>query len=108
MGGAELQLSMFAWLKSVAGEVAVVPNGGIAKWSSKKRVPIAGYLCTGEGGPVLHTSPTPCLPTMMNDEGMPYPPPPHFTGEIKDMHAVGDDSSDEDDNKSRDDDDGSG
>lgn len=73
--GAELQINMFAFLQSVAGEVGVIPNGGIAKWGSKRKVPIAGYLCTSESGPVLHTLETPCVPTAIDDEGMPFPPP---------------------------------
>merc|ERR1719478_1622144 len=71
----ELEVSMFAWLRSVAGEVAVIPNGDVAKWSSKKKVPIAGYLCTSEHGPVLHTLPTPCLPTSIDENGQPFEPP---------------------------------
>merc|ERR1719157_161735 len=71
----ELEVSMFAYLRSVAGEVAVIPNGDIAKWSSKKKVPIAGYLCTTEHGPVLHTLPTPCLPTSLDSNGQPFSPP---------------------------------
>merc|ERR1719426_174551 len=66
---------MFAWLRTVAGEVAVIPNGDVAKWSSKKKVPIAGYLCTTEHGPVLHTLPTPCLPTSLDENGQPFEPP---------------------------------
>merc|ERR1719478_1243389 len=71
----ELEVSMFAWLRSVAGEVAVIPNGDVAKWSSKKKVPLAGYLCTSEHGPVLHTLPTPCLPTSLDENGQPFDPP---------------------------------
>jgi len=73
--GADLEVNMFAWLSSVAGEVRVIPNGIIAKWSSKKKVPIAGYLCIDEGGPVLHTLPTPCLPTVLDSQGEPRGPP---------------------------------
>mmetsp|Transcript_161360 Transcript_161360/g.286099 ORF Transcript_161360/g.286099 Transcript_161360/m.286099 type:complete len:1355 (+) Transcript_161360:74-4138(+) len=72
---ADLQVNMFAFLRSVAGEVAVIPHGTVAKWSSKKKVPIAGYLCTTEEGPVLHTLPTPCLPTSLDINGLPFPPP---------------------------------
>jgi len=71
----ELEVNMFAFLRSVAGEVAVIPNGDIAKWSSKKKVPIAGYLCTSDQGPVLHTLPTPCLPTSIDSNGQPFSPP---------------------------------
>jgi len=71
----ELEVNMFAYLRSVAGEVAVIPNGDIAKWSSKKKVPIAGYLCTTDQGPVLHTLPTPCLPTSIDENGEPFAPP---------------------------------
>jgi len=72
---AELQVTMFGWLSSIAGEVRIIPNGALTKWSSKKKVPIAGYLCVGEGGPVLHTLPTPCLPTTLNSDGQPQGPP---------------------------------
>jgi len=71
----ELQANMYAFLSSVAGEVAVIPNGHIAKWGSKKKVPLAGYLCTGPNGPVLHTLPTPCMPTVLDNEGEPFGPP---------------------------------
>merc|ERR1719424_1497577 len=71
----ELEVNMFVWLRSVAGEVAVIPNGDIAKWSSKKKVPIAGYLCTTDQGPVLHTLPTPCLPTSLDENGQAFAPP---------------------------------
>jgi hypothetical protein len=72
---AEFEVNMFAWLRSIAGEVAVIPNGEIHKWSSKKKVPIAGYLCTTDQGPVLHTLPTPCLPTALDSNGQAFPPP---------------------------------
>eukprot|EP00929_Paragymnodinium_shiwhaense_P093228 TRINITY_DN5336_c0_g1_i5.p1 TRINITY_DN5336_c0_g1~~TRINITY_DN5336_c0_g1_i5.p1 ORF type:complete len:1589 (-),score=479.18 TRINITY_DN5336_c0_g1_i5:214-4980(-) len=75
----EFQVNMFAFLRSIAGEVAVIPNGDISKWTSKRRVPIAGYLCTGPNGPVLHTLPTPCLPTALSDDGEAYAPPPLFS-----------------------------
>merc|ERR1712136_493482 len=42
----ELAVNMFAYLESISGEVRVVPHGIISKWSSKRSVPIAGYLCT--------------------------------------------------------------
>lgn len=74
-GDAELEVNMFAFLRSIAGEVAVIPHGDIGKWSSKKKVPIAGYLCTSEQGPVLHTLPTPCVPTSLDENGEPFPPP---------------------------------
>lgn len=70
-----LQINMFAFLRSVAGEVAVIPNGHIAKWGSKRKVPIAGYLCTSPAGPVLHTLSTPCLPTAVGEDGEPFSPP---------------------------------
>jgi len=77
--GAEFSLDAFAYLQSVAGEVAVVRNGVIAKWSSKRKVPIAGYLCTSnsgdQSGPVLYTLPTPCVPTVLDDDGTAYEPP---------------------------------
>jgi len=72
---AELQVTMFGWLSSIAGEVRIIPSGALTKWSSKKKVPIAGYLCVGDGGPVLHTLPTPCLATTLNAEGQPQGPP---------------------------------
>jgi hypothetical protein len=72
---AELEVSMFAFLRTIAGEVAVIPNGDVAKWSSKKKVPIAGYLCTSDHGPVLHTLPTPCLPTTLDENGQAFDPP---------------------------------
>merc|ERR1719478_404900 len=88
----ELEVSMFAWLRSVAGEVAVIPNGDVAKWSSKKKVPLAGYLCTSEHGPVLHTLPTPCLPTSLDENGQPFtppmpPPPKSPTAPVLQSHA---------------------
>jgi len=73
---ASLIISMFAYLESVSGEVSVIPNGVIAKWSSKKRVPLAGYLCASPEGPVLHTLPTPCIPTALDENGQPQDPPP--------------------------------
>mmetsp|Transcript_65061 Transcript_65061/g.155366 ORF Transcript_65061/g.155366 Transcript_65061/m.155366 type:complete len:1258 (+) Transcript_65061:107-3880(+) len=77
--GAEFSINAFAYLQSVAGEVSVVPHGLIAKWTSKRKVPIAGYLCTSDGGdqsgPVLYTLPTPCVPTVLGDDGTAYEPP---------------------------------
>jgi len=69
------EVSMFAFLQSIAGEVAVIPNGAVARWSSKKKVPIAGYLCTDKGNTVLYTLPTPCLETTLDDDGMPRTAP---------------------------------
>jgi len=93
--GAQLQVNMFAFLQSIAGEVAVVPNGGIGKWSSKKRVPLAGYLCPGPDGPVLHTLETPCLPTAVGDDGLPFPPPPSRG----DADVAGEEEEEEEDNE---------
>jgi len=73
---AEPRINMYAFLRSIAGEVAVIPNGAISRWSSKKKVPIAGYLCVENGMRVLYTLPTPCLATNLDDDGMPRPPPP--------------------------------
>lgn len=67
---AELQLSMFAFLTSVVGEVVVIGNGVIRKWSSKKSVPVAGFLCNARNSvKVLHTLPTPCLATSLDMQG---------------------------------------
>ena len=58
------------------GCAEVIPTGTVSKWTSKKRVPMAGYLCTQEGGtvPVLHTLPTPCVLTTLSDDGRVLPP----------------------------------
>jgi len=74
------EVSMFANLQSIAGEVAVIPNGAIARWSSKKKVPIAGYLCNENGNRVLYTLPTPCLATTLGDDGMPRSSSPRRFG----------------------------
>lgn len=66
----DLQVRMFAHLRSVVGEVQVIPNGDVHKWSSKKKVPIAGFLC----GAVLHTLPTPCVPTSLDQDAMTFLP----------------------------------
>lgn len=71
-----MQVNMIAYLSSITGPVSVVPKGVVAKWTSKRKVPIAGYLCTNTGSPVLHTLPTPCVPTSLNDEGEESGPPP--------------------------------
>merc|ERR1719424_2052225 len=92
----ELEVNMFVWLRSVAGEVAVIPNGDIAKWSSKKKVPIAGYLCTTDQGPVLHTLPTPCLPTSIDENGQPAPAAPAAAAASKKPEAKKEESKDDD------------
>lgn len=71
-----MEVTMIAYLQSVAGHVTVIPKGTVAKWSSKKKVPIAGYLCTDTGNPVLHTLPTPCVATALTDDGTEALPPP--------------------------------
>uniref|UniRef100_A0A7S1EZS1 DUF8019 domain-containing protein n=1 Tax=Noctiluca scintillans TaxID=2966 RepID=A0A7S1EZS1_NOCSC len=73
---AEFAVNMFAFLQSVSGEVRVVPHGTIAKWSSKRKVPIAGYLCTEDTGPVLYTLETPCVHTALGEDGIPLGAPP--------------------------------
>lgn len=72
---AQLEVNMFAYMKSVSGEVAVIANGHIAKWSSKKKVPIAGFMCSHEEGLTLHTLPTPCVETILDEDGKVQPPP---------------------------------
>jgi len=70
-----MEVNMMAYLQTVAGHVSVVPTGVVAKWTSKRKVPIAGYLCTDSGDPVLHTLPTPCVATALTDEGTDLLPP---------------------------------
>lgn len=71
-----LEVNTVAYLQSIAGHVTVIPKGVVAKWSSKKKVPIAGYLCLDTGNPVLHTLPTPCVATTLADDGTDATPPP--------------------------------
>mmetsp|Transcript_53800 Transcript_53800/g.155263 ORF Transcript_53800/g.155263 Transcript_53800/m.155263 type:complete len:1153 (-) Transcript_53800:106-3564(-) len=70
-----MTVDMVAYLSSVAGEVSVVPRGVVSRWTSKKKVPLAGFLCTNPEGPVLYTLPTPCLATTLDDSGVPEHPP---------------------------------
>merc|ERR1719313_71126 len=73
---ATISAPMVANLHSITGLVQVIPTGKTSLWTSKKRVPMAGYLCTQEGGtvPVLHTLPTPCVLTTLSDDGRVLPP----------------------------------
>jgi len=71
-----MRVEMVAQLSSITGMVSVVPKGLVAKWGSKKKVPVAGYLCTENQDTVLYTLPTPCLPTGLSDDGVPAQPPP--------------------------------
>merc|ERR1719331_2978403 len=67
---AVISVPVYANLQSVTGEVQVVGHGMVEKWTSKRRVPIAGYLCTvPESAPVLHSLPTPCVMTTIGDDG---------------------------------------
>jgi len=67
---ATITSTMTAYLSSVSGQVQVMPNGIVSKWTSKERVPIAGYLCTQHNSiPVLHTLPTPCVMTSLTEDG---------------------------------------
>jgi len=66
---------MYAFLTESIGMVQVIPHGVVSKWTSKKKVPIAGFLCQHNGhhesAPVLHALSTPCVPTYLDRAGMP-------------------------------------
>mmetsp|Transcript_62661 Transcript_62661/g.141389 ORF Transcript_62661/g.141389 Transcript_62661/m.141389 type:complete len:1130 (-) Transcript_62661:66-3455(-) len=68
-----LAVEMFAYLEGVTGMVQVIPHGPMAKWTSKQKVPIGGFLCShnehGVSAPVLHATPTPCVPTALDKTG---------------------------------------
>jgi len=65
--------SMFANLQGLSNPVQVIPHGHVARWSSKWKVPMAGFLCQGknssDSAPVFYTLPTPCVNTVMDQEG---------------------------------------
>lgn len=73
--GSELHVSttMMAKLEGISNPVQVIPHGPVSQWTSKRRVPIAGFLCMekdkGDSAPVLHATPTPCVPTTIDAEG---------------------------------------
>merc|ERR1719482_430618 len=66
-------VNMFVMLEGISNPVQVLPTGPIAKWTSKGTVPIAGFLCMTQGesdsSPVLHSLPTPCIPTSLDEVG---------------------------------------
>jgi len=70
-----LAVEMYAFLTESIGMVQVIPHGVVSKWTSKKKVPIAGFLCQHNGhhesAPVLHALSTPCVPTYLDRAGMP-------------------------------------
>mmetsp|Transcript_13516 Transcript_13516/g.47669 ORF Transcript_13516/g.47669 Transcript_13516/m.47669 type:complete len:421 (+) Transcript_13516:68-1330(+) len=65
--------SMMAVLEGISNPVQVIATGPVALWSSKERVPIAGFLCMendkSDSAPILHTTPTPCVPTTLDAQG---------------------------------------
>jgi len=73
-----LAIEMFAHLQGITGMVQVVPHGPMAKWTSKEKVPIGGWLCSHGGSsasaPVLHATPTPCIPTAVDNGGQALDP----------------------------------
>jgi hypothetical protein len=72
-----LAVEMFAYLSGISGLVQVVPHGIVARWTSKEKVPIGGFLCNhhteasdlANAAPVLHAAPTPCIPTALDQTG---------------------------------------
>lgn len=78
--GKEMHVSttMFANLDGITNPVQVIAHGSIARWSSKNKVPIAGFLCMPQGysdsSPVLSALPTPCVPTSLDEVGNPLDP----------------------------------
>jgi len=64
---------MFAKLNGVTNPVQIIATGHMAKWSSKVLVPIAGFLCMedekSDSAPILHSTPTPCVPTATDEFG---------------------------------------
>mmetsp|Transcript_6291 Transcript_6291/g.15472 ORF Transcript_6291/g.15472 Transcript_6291/m.15472 type:complete len:1551 (-) Transcript_6291:161-4813(-) len=64
---------MFAKLEGMSNPIQVIPHGPVAHWSSKERVPIAGFLCLevnkSDSAPILHSTPTPCVPTTLDVQG---------------------------------------
>jgi len=70
-----LAVEVFASLQGVTGPVQVIPHGIMTKWTSKMKVPIGGFLCSHSGdgipsAPVLHATPTPCVPTVLDPSGL--------------------------------------
>ena len=50
----------------------VIPHGPMAPWTSHRQVPIGGVLGNNKGvpsAPVLHATPTPCIPTSLDQVG---------------------------------------
>jgi len=74
-GVKELHVStkMFARLEGITNPVQLIPHGIMSSWKSLWKVPVAGFLCLGDGqsdsAPVLYATPTPCVPTTMDIEG---------------------------------------
>lgn len=67
-----LAIEVFAHLEGITGLVQVIPHGPMALWTSKVKVPIGGFLCNSQGvssAPVLHATPTPCVPTALDQAG---------------------------------------
>lgn len=68
-----LESSIYANLEGMSNPVQVIAHGHVAQWTSKWRVPIAGFLCMhdekSDSAPVLHAMPTPCVPTTLDDTG---------------------------------------
>merc|ERR1711972_195145 len=73
-----LAIEVYAFLTGTVGRVQVIPHGIMAKWTSKQKVPIAGFLCNHRGqhesAPVLHATSTPCVPTLLDRDGQPLSP----------------------------------
>jgi hypothetical protein len=76
-GNEPLDVEMFAYLSGISGLVQVIPHGAVSHWTSKEKVPIGGFLCNhhteasdvANAAPVLHTAPTPCIPTALDETG---------------------------------------
>lgn len=80
-----LAIEMFAQLQGISGMVQVIPHGPMSQWTSKEKVPIGGFLCSHNdkevGAPVLHATPTPCVPTALDSSAQALDP-------IKDGYEV--------------------
>jgi len=86
----EFEVDAFAFLEEVSGEVHVVANGILRKWTSKELVPIAGYLCPSDLGESawLFTLETPCVPKTLDKNGQQREP--SDMGEMDYVVSVGD------------------
>lgn len=73
-----LAVEVFAHLEGITGLVQVIAHGTMASWTSKMKVPVGGFLCSYSHGvpsaPVLHATPTPCIPTAIDTTGQPLDP----------------------------------